>query len=466
MRILFVYPNILMVNRIPLGIAYLSSILKQLGHQVSLFDTTFYKSADETDDELRHKTLQVKETDLSQYGVTWQEGSYERDFLEKLMWYKPDQVWYSVAENTYPVAKKLLRLARQEGFYNVVGGVLPTVAGDELSQNTDIDRVFRGEAEYACDDILHCIEKEYPLFDIENLPFQDWSLFSEKHIWRPLGGKVYRTGNFMMSRGCPYACGFCINESQVKKYGGKYHREMGINRALDEIVHFKKVYNLELINFHDETFLLMPRRRLEYFCNEYKKRVDLPYSILTRVETINDERMKLLVDSGCINMSMSIECGNPEIRRNVLKRKMSNECIVNAFRTAKKYPVRVSTSNMIGIPGEGRKEIFETIALNKECSPDSSTVNMLYPYRGSSVRELCLEKGYLDENEIGGGVRGGSILNLPDITKEELLGIQRCFQFYMRYPESMYTTIKDAETNDNAFDVMTNLYCGDFPNAG
>ena len=465
MKILFVYPNVLMVNRIPLGIAYLSAILKKAGHEISLFDTTFFKESEHTDDEYRHKTLQVKPADLSEYGVTWEEGNIEEEF-EKVLGDKPDQVWYTLTENMYPVAIRLIRKAKELGFYNVVGGVLATVAADELRKVPEIDLVWEGEGEEACLDILNGGVTEYPLYDIENLPFQNWSLFSEKHIYRPIGGKVYRTGNFMISRGCPYGCGFCINESQWKKHPYGYHREMSVKRALDEIEWFKKAHALELINFHDETFLLMSSERLAEFCAEYKRRIGLPFSIVTRVETIEHRRMRQIVDAGCINMSMSIECGNETIRRQMLKRNMSNEVIIQAFKTAKEYPLRVSTSNMIGIPGEGRRQIFETILLNRACKPDSATVNMLYPYRGTSIREHCLEMGYLKPDTIGAGVRSASILDLPTISKDELLGIQRCFQLYMRFPLGGFSEIQLAERSDLAFNGLVERYREEYPDAG
>ncbi len=497
MKILFVYPNILLVNRIPLGIAYLSAILKREGHEVNLFDTTFYKNIDAegvTDDDIRYQTLQVKPADLSRYGVTWESKDIKKEFLSELKCSKPDIVMFTITENMFSIAEELMKISHKNGFFTMAGGILPTVSPHELINKPYLDAICVGEGEEAivefcryfknCEDMTSVrniwIKKDgkvienapRDLYDINNLPFQDWELFSAKHIYRPLGGKVYRTGNFMISRGCPYGCAFCVNEYNINFYKGKgsYHRKQTPEKAITEIKHFKDTRNLELVNFHDEAFLLMPENYLDTFMRLYKEEIALPFSIVTRVNTVSDYKMRKIVDAGCINISMSIESGNPNIREKILKRKMSNESIVDAFRITKRYGIRVSTSNIIGIPHESRKEIFDTIELNRLCNPDSATVNMLYPYRGTSIREYCMRQGFIKGNEIGRGVRMGSILNLPTIDNDELLGIQRCFQFYFRFDKKIYPLIEKAEAftprGNKVFNQLVKRYKNEFPDAG
>ncbi|KKM16853.1 hypothetical protein LCGC14_1681620, partial [marine sediment metagenome] len=419
-------------------------------HSVEVFDTTFYKTFDKTDDDYRHHTLQVKPADLSQYGVVPEECDTNEAFINRLDKVRPDIVMYSITENMWPIVEPLLKIAHVKNYHNMVGGPLPSAASEEIGAKEYVTTICIGDLER----------------DINKYPYQNWELFSEKHLWRPIGGKVYKTGNFIISKGCPYKCTFCINEKLRSLNPRNYRKEMSIERAMSEILHFKHAYNLELINFHDETFLLMKEDRLVEFTRQYKNLIDLPFSIVTRTDTISDKYMKLIVDAGCINMSMSIECGNEETRRSILHRYQSNSSIITAFKVANSYPLRVSTSNIIGIPEEGRKEIFDTIKLNKICQPDSATVNMLYPYRGTWIRDYCIQKGYLKGNEMGSGVRAGSILKMPQITSEELWGIQRCFQLYMRFPHSRYKEIQKAETNDEIFEKLAEEYKNEFPNAG
>lgn len=52
-KFLLVYVNSFMDNLIPIGTSILSACLKKEGHEVALFDTTFYRTKDKTGDEVR-----------------------------------------------------------------------------------------------------------------------------------------------------------------------------------------------------------------------------------------------------------------------------------------------------------------------------------------------------------------------------------------------------------------------------
>ena len=67
---MMVYPNDRMDGLIPVGISVLSSHLKHAGHEVKLYDTTFYDTGKATGDSFREQMGQVIPVDLSKYGVS------------------------------------------------------------------------------------------------------------------------------------------------------------------------------------------------------------------------------------------------------------------------------------------------------------------------------------------------------------------------------------------------------------
>ena len=71
-KVLLVYPNYSMVNLLPTNIGILTACLKQNGFTVDLFDTTYYRTAEKTLDEIRVETLQVRKFDLSEMGGQFQ----------------------------------------------------------------------------------------------------------------------------------------------------------------------------------------------------------------------------------------------------------------------------------------------------------------------------------------------------------------------------------------------------------
>src|SRR5438105_14201612 len=66
-RVLLIYPNYMFVNLLPTNIGILTSCLRQNGFEVDLFDTTFYKTAAKSLDEIRVEHLQLRKFTLSDF---------------------------------------------------------------------------------------------------------------------------------------------------------------------------------------------------------------------------------------------------------------------------------------------------------------------------------------------------------------------------------------------------------------
>jgi len=94
---------------------------------------------------------------------------------------------------------------------------------------------------------------------------------------------------------------------------------------------------------------------------------------------------------------MGVEAGNPEIRKKVLKRNISNERLLENFEIIRKYGLKSQTFNMIGIPGETIENMFETIELNALLKPYIVWVSTFNPYPGTELYQVCQENDMIDE---------------------------------------------------------------------
>lgn len=68
-KVLLIYANKMMENLISINVSILSAALKQHGFDVKLFDTTFYRTEDESVYDIQVNNLQVRKFDLSSYGI-------------------------------------------------------------------------------------------------------------------------------------------------------------------------------------------------------------------------------------------------------------------------------------------------------------------------------------------------------------------------------------------------------------
>jgi len=140
-------------------------------------------------------------------------------------------------------------------------------------------------------------------------------------------------------------------------------------------------------------------------------------------EYIFTELKKASFDSVIIRL----ESGNYRIRKEILNREYSNELVLLAVETAKKYNIKIGIFNMVGIPTETKEDFADTINLNRIIKPDWHSTSIFFPYKGTKLYDLSDELGLLPKNISTDDERQKAILNLPGFSKKE---IQRCFDSF------------------------------------
>jgi len=470
MKVLLIYVNSMMDNLIPLGVSYLSAYLKRAGHEVRLFDTTFYRTRPETGDEIRERNLQVRPTKLSDVGII-EKTDPVTDLKAVLEEYRPDLVASSVIEITFRLGLELTRAAKEMGFTTLMGGIHPTLCPEDVMSCPEVDIICVGEGEEAIVELCNALEAGAdvtripniwarkdgqvirndvrPLTNLDDLPFQDWSIYDPKRFFKPMGGKVYRMGPIEFNRGCPYDCHFCgaaaLNRlAKTTGAGRSWYRQRSISNVLEEIEFKMSSYKLDYWYFVAESFLTMSERRFAEFEEGYKS-VGVPFWIECRPESVKEDRIARIEKLGCEGISIGVEHGDDAFRRSQLNRFVDNPTIVRAFDVIGNHPgIRASANVIIGFPEETREQVFATIHLCRQlkCRP---VVNIFSPYRGTYLHNLCVEKGYVDPDALAGDYRGDISLRHPNFTDDQLLGLQRTFLLYTYLPEDRWPEIEKAE---------------------
>ena len=127
----------------------------------------------------------------------------------------------------------------------------------------------------------------------------------------------------------------------------------------------------------------------------------------------------------------------------------------------------------MGYPDETRELIFDTIELNREVSTATINAYLYNPYKGTELYDLCEKKGYLpgedEERTVDISLSTESyayfkaILNMPTISKEELMGLQKTFVLYAKLPKYEFPRIRIAENNNEEgreiFQDLSDQYC-------
>ncbi|ODS33758.1 MAG: oxidoreductase [Candidatus Scalindua rubra] len=445
-NVLFVYPNRETVLRIPMAGAVLCSSVEKSGHDVRVFDTTFMGNEFKTDIHFSEKKGTVKKSGIEDYIGELDIRPLEDIVKETIHRFPPDLIAVTVLERNYTTAVNVIKeLKKCTNVPLVAGGIMAITAPEVLIAVDGIDMICLGEGEDVTVDLCNAIASQKPfnnipnlwvkengrviknpmrpLIDMNEVPEQNWKPFDNRHLFRAYKGKVYRNGSFEFSRGCMKICSFCVAPElrKAQKGLGKYHRFKTPEHVIKEIIDKASQYNLNLIHFGDTDFLSgMKFNTLETFAKLYKKHIDLPFLIQTGAETINEDKMKLLGMAGCDNISIGVESGSEKIRKQVLHKYVSKAKIVDSFRIARKYKIRMTANYMFGLPDETEEDIMETIKFNRIVNPPAIAAFYFTPFLGTELYDVSLKKGYIKGFDSKANLHKEVALEMPHLPKKRV----------------------------------------------
>lgn len=167
-----------------------------------------------------------------------------------------------------------------------------------------------------------------------------------------------RTMPVVATRGCPYSCTFCSSPSMWTT------RWIARSPALvaDEIEGYVRKLGAEAIDFYDLTAIVR-RDWIVAFCEELlRRRLPITWQLPsgTRSEAIDAEVSRLLARSGCRNVSYAPESGSPATLR-AIRKQVDLGRMEESMAGAVAAGLNVKANIMIGFPGEGLREVRETL---------------------------------------------------------------------------------------------------------
>ncbi|MBA3680102.1 MAG: B12-binding domain-containing radical SAM protein [Bacteroidetes bacterium] len=233
---------------------------------------------------------------------------------------------------------------------------------------------------YLKDKIVFFTPERTLVKDINVLPMParkkiDLTLYG--NAWKKYHG--YSMYSLSTMRGCPYTCKWCSRAV----YGGTYRRRSP-KLVVDELEYLKQNYNPDRVWFVDDVFTISHKWMNEFKEEILKRKVFIPYEIITRADRLNEEIIKILKETGCFRVWIGAESGSQKII-DAMDRRVNVKEVREMIIKAKEYGIEAGTFIMLGYPGENKEDIRETIRHLKISDPSYYTVTLAYPIKGTPL---------------------------------------------------------------------------------
>lgn len=433
MKILFIYPNLYAQVGFNYGVAFLSAVLKQDGHETAL--------------------LNINE-----------KLGYPLDMariLGDIEAFNPDLIAFSAVTNQFQYTRKIASEIRQRFSMPVLcGGIHVTMAPEEVMATGLFDAVFIGESEYAFQDYVRALAAGKdpsatpntwqrkgtaiiknpvgPFPALEMLPFKDYRIFDFQKMIDAKDGWV----GLMASRGCPFRCTYCFNHQIIERYKTdlrasaaqlNYIRHHPVQDVINEIVFLQEQYkNIRMYIFDDDLFTF-DEQYVKEFCAAYQKVTALPFVANAHVQVFTPEVARCLKQAGCRIIKFGIESGSERIRNKVMNRVMTNETIQRAFATAHDAGLHTSAFVMFGLPYETRDDIMETVQLLADIRPGRFRWAIFFPFPNTAAYAMSREGGFIDFSRMEGlsNFTEESCLNFGPEQNLWIQKLQKTFPWYV-----------------------------------
>jgi len=235
---------------------------------------------------------------------------------------------------------------------------------------------------------------------LDGLPWLDWDLWHDLELYLRFFGMIYVQG----SRGCPYRCTFCDAQGYADaiKQSGRYFRLRDPHAFAAELAHYADRYEqrgLRLFQVFDPVFT-MDDAWVEAFCLAYRRlgmHQRVRYSVFSRIDHLDEAKVRLLARSGCALLRCGIETGDERIRRDVYHKRIDNAEIRTIVRAAKQHGLDFTAFYIFGGPQETRPSFRSTIRFAWELDAARSAFFAYKPFTASARAQFAAAGGGVDE---------------------------------------------------------------------
>ena len=286
-----------------------------------------------------------------------------------------------------------------------------------LNKYPEVDICVRDEGEITFMELVRALEKNQSLKDINGLTYRDNGKIQrneERSLIKDLdaipfpdrkglgieykgsfGGLEFAPEGFtsmVSSRGCPYQCSFCYGKRTVG------FRTRSVENIMEEIL-FLESEGYKFLNFVDDNFTVSKKRVIK-LCRLMKKhKVNMDWICEGRVNQVSDEMLREMHRANCRIMFYGVESANQRILDYYRKNITPSHSILAVKKTRKAKIPFILGSFIVGAPGETYSEIYNTLKFAQKLDIEFPVFNLLGTMPGTDIWDELVKSKILDEDK-------------------------------------------------------------------
>lgn len=396
MKVLMVaYDNESYITWFPQGLAYLASALRNVGHDIEVYQQDIYHYPDS------HLTNYLNNKNFDVVMVSVIGGYYQYRKLNKL-------------------SKAINNSINRNKFKYIIGGHGPAAAPEYYLKKTKADVVGIGEGEITIVELFEAFLGKRKLSDVDGIAYFDYEdkyvktnprklienideiampaydLFDMTYyslLRMPNIEATERALPILSGRGCPFRCNFCYRMD-------KGFRPRSAKSIIEEIRMIKEKYNIKYIAFSDELLMSSRERAIELSQAFIDAELNIKWDCCGRLNYADIDVLEKMKEAGCVFINYGIESLDNNTLK-VMNKALNKEMIIKGVENTLKVGISPGLNIIYGNIDEPLSAIDEAVEFLLKYDDHSQlrTIRPVTPYPGTELFNYAIEKGLIKDVE-------------------------------------------------------------------
>jgi len=255
---------------------------------------------------------------------------------------------------------------------------------------------------------------------------------------------LYPFVSLYTTRGCPAQCTFCLWPQTLSGHPWRKRSADDVAQEMAKAIEYWP--NVREFFFDDDTFNIQKARTIE-LCAKLKP-LNFTWSCTSRVTT-DYETLQAMKEAGCRLLIVGYESGDQQILKNI-KKGATIERARQITKDCHKLGLVIHGDFIMGLPGETRATIDNTIKFAKELDVETIQVSVAHAYPGTELFDYAVKNGFMvaDEKMLDDTGHQLAHIQYPGLPADEILSaVHRFYDEYYFRPKAVFRILRKAAFN-------------------